>query len=82
MQERPLWLRLIIYAGLAIVGLILLLLIIGILVGKSGSKDVTAALRKAAGDPALAAKAGFTGTIEETTPAAAESSPNFQANFH
>lgn len=81
-QKRPLWLRLIIYAGLAIVGLILLLLIIGILVGKSGSKDVTAALRKAAGDPALAAKAGFTGTIEETTPAAAGSSPGFQANFH
>lgn len=81
-QKRPIWLRLIMYSGLAIVGLFVLLLIIGIPMGKSDAQDVTSALRKAAGDPALAAKAGFTGTIEETTPAAAAASPGFQANFH
>ncbi len=80
-QNRPIWLRLIIYSGLAIVGLFVLFLIIGILLSKSGPHDVTSALRKAAGDPALAAKAGLTGTIQVTTPAAAASSPGFQTSF-
>lgn len=81
-KKRPIWLRFIIYSCLTIVGLFVLLMIIGILAGKSGTKDVTSALRKAAGDPTLATKAGFTGTIAETTPAAAPSSPGFQTNFH
>ena len=69
------------YLGLAIVGLFVLLMVIGFLAGKSGTNDVTSVLRKAAGDPVLATKAGFTGTIAETKPAAAPSSPGFQTNF-
>jgi hypothetical protein len=64
-KRRPLWLRIIIYATLTLVGLFVFFFIIGLIVGKPRDSDVTSVLRKVATDPSAAARAEISGKFVE-----------------
>jgi hypothetical protein len=82
------WLRYLVYAVLIVFGLFVALVILGMLVGKRKSDDITAVLRRvdtdpaARNDPAFAGAAGITGKFHEIGPEAPRPPLGLKGNFY
>lgn len=80
-QRRPLWLRIIIYAVLAVVGIFVFLMILGSIVGKPKDTDVTSVLRRVTTGLAFGTQAGMIGKFGEAASLARDPPAGLKATF-
>jgi|GEM_PF-5718093 len=81
-KKRPRLLRWIVYAALSIVGLLVFVFLLGLVVGKPKSDDVTTLVREASTDPSIAERAGITGNFREAGSAAPLPPPGLMGSFY
>lgn len=80
-KRRPLWQRIIIYAVLAVVAIVVFLFILGLIVGKPKDTDITSVLRRTTTDLTFGTQAGMTGKFGEAASLVRDPPAGLKATF-